>query len=85
MCTIKKEIAVFNAEKELKNNEDIFEQDDFKQNRIYELLRREGFSENIFILSEVARSRSINDMAHKEVEGQDIFGQYDFLRLQKDS
>jgi len=34
MCTIKKEIAVLNAEKELKNNnEDIFKQDDFKQNR----------------------------------------------------
>ena len=32
MCTIKKEIAVLNAEKKLKNNnEDIFKQDDFKQ------------------------------------------------------
>ncbi len=78
MCTIKKEIAVLNAEKELKNNnEDIFKQDDFKQNRIYELLRREGFPEKI--LSEVARNRSINDMVHKEVERQDIFAQYDFF------
>ncbi|SKA79261.1 hypothetical protein SAMN05443428_10325 [Caloramator quimbayensis] len=78
MCTIKKEIAVFNAEKELKdNNEDIFEQNYFKQNRIYELLRREGFSENI--LPEIAINRSINDMAHKKVERQDIFAQYDFF------
>jgi len=78
MCTIKKEIAVFNAEKELKKSKNIyFEQDDFKQDRIYELLRREGFSEDI--LSQIARNRSINDIAHKKVEEQDIFSQYDFL------
>lgn len=78
MCTIKKEIAVFNAEKELKKSENIyFEQDDFKQDRIYELLRKEGFSEDI--LSQIARNRSINDMANKKVEEQDIFSQHDFL------
>lgn len=77
MCTIKKEIAIFNVEKELKNNEDTFEQDNFKQGRIYELLRREGFPEDI--LSEVVRNRSINDIARKKVERQDIFAQYDFF------
>ncbi len=70
--------------KKLKNNnEDIFKQDDFKQNRIYELLRREGFPEKI--LSEVARNRSINDMVHKEVERQDIFAQYDFFEAVENS
>jgi len=78
MCTIKKEIAVFDTEKELKKSKNIsFEQDDFEQDRIYELLRREGFSEDT--LSQIARNRSINDIAHKKVEGQDIFSQYDFL------
>jgi len=78
MCTIKKGIAVFNAEKELKKSKNIyFEQDGFKQDRIYELLRKEGFSEDI--LSQIARNRSINDIAHKKVEEQDIFSQYDFL------
>jgi len=79
MCTIKKRIAVFNAEKELKKNKNInFEQDDFKQDRIYKLLKKEGFSEDT--LSQIARNRSINDMAHEKVEEQDIFSQYDFLQ-----
>jgi len=78
MCTIKKEIAVLNAEKELKKSKNIcFEEDNFKQDRIYGLLRREGFSDDI--LSQIARNRSINDIAHKKVEEQDIFLQYDFL------
>jgi len=78
MCTIKKEIAVLNAEKELKKSKNIyFEQDDFKQDGIYELLKREGFSEDI--LSRIARNRSINEIAHNKAEEQDIFSQYDFL------
>jgi len=51
--------------------------DDFKQDGIYELLKREGFSEDI--LSRIARNRSINEIAHKKAEEQDIFSQYDFL------
>jgi len=78
MCTIKKEIAVVNAEKELKKSENgYFEQDDFKQDRIYELLRKQGFSDEL--LSQIARNRSISDIAHKRAEEQDIFSQYDFL------
>jgi len=82
MCTIKKEIAVYNAEKELKENENYScDEYDFKQDGIYELLRREGFSEDI--LSQIARNRNINDIAHKKVEEQDIFSQYDFLEAAK--
>jgi len=78
MCTIKKEIAVYYAEKELKESENfVFNESDFRQDNIYELLRREGFSEDI--LSRIARNRSINDIAHKKVEEQGIFSQYDFL------
>jgi len=78
MCTIKKEIAIYNAEKELKKSKDIyFEQDVFKQDRMYEILRTEGFSEDI--LSQIARNRSISDIAHKKVTEQCIFSQYDFL------
>jgi cell division protein FtsI/penicillin-binding protein 2 len=66
--------------KELKKSKNIyFEQDDFKQDRIYELLRREGFSEDV--LSQIVRNRKISDIAYKEVERQDIFAQYDFLEV----
>ena len=78
MCTIKKEIEVYKVEKELKKSKNIcFYQDDFMRDRIYELLRKEGFSEDI--LPQIAKNRNINDIAHKKVKEQDIFAQYDFL------
>ncbi|AEV67022.1 SF0329 family protein [Acetivibrio clariflavus] len=78
MCSIKKEIAIYNAEKEIRDSENICsEQDDFKQDKMYELLKKEGFAENI--LSQIAINRNINNLAHKKIEEQDIFSQYDFL------
>ena len=78
MCSIKKEIAIYNAEKELKDSKNVnLDQDGFEQDRMYELLRREGFSEDT--LSWIAENRKINRMAHKKVEEEDVFSQYDFL------
>lgn len=81
MCTIKKEIAIYNEENQLRKNDDInLEQDHLDEDKdiIFELLRREGFSEDM--LKEISRNRNINNIAIKKVEEQGIFVQYDFFQ-----
>lgn len=78
MCTIKKDIAVLKKERELRDRQDIIlEQDNFKQENMYELLKKEGFLEDT--LDEVAKNRIICNMAYEELGEEGVFGQYDFF------
>ncbi len=82
MCTIKKEIAIYHAEQEIKESDDIyFDECDFEEDEMCELLRKIGYSEEM--ISEIARNRAINDMAEKKVEEKGIFAQYDFIEAVK--
>ena len=83
MCTLKKEVAIYYEENQLRENDNIdLEQDNIDEdNVIFDILRRVGFSEDI--LKRIARNRSIHDMAIKNVEEQGIFSQYDFLEAVK--
>jgi len=82
MCTLKKEVEIYRAEREIKERDNIvFDEYDFEQDEMSELLRKIGYSEEM--ISEIARNRAINDMAEKKVEEKGIFAQYDFFEAAK--
>ena len=84
MCTLKKEIAIYGEENELMSSDNInLEQNEFDEDKdiIFQLLRKEGFSEDILL--RIARNRSIHDIAKREVETKCIFSQYDFIEAAK--
>lgn len=82
MCTLKKEVEIYRTEQEIKERDNIdFDENDYEQDEMSELLRKIGYSEEM--ISQIARNRAINDIAEKKVEEKGIFAQYDFFEAVK--
>lgn len=82
MCTLKKEVEIYRTEQEIKERDNIdFDEYDYEQDEMSELLRKIGYSEEM--ISQIAINRAINDIAEKKVEEKGIFAQYDFFEAVK--
>lgn len=82
MCTYKKEVGIYRTEQEIKERDNIdFNEYDYEQDEMSELLRKIGYSEEM--ISQIAINRAINDIAEKKVEEKGIFAQYDFFEAVK--
>ena len=82
MCTLKKEVEIYRTEQEIKERDNIdFDENDYEQDEMSELLRKIGYSEEM--ISQIAKNRAINDIAEKKVEEEGIFAQYDFFEAVK--
>lgn len=77
MCTIKKEMAIFKEQRTIKNSQDFVEKQE-KEDIVFEILRKEGFSEEC--LDSIIQNRETHDIAKENIESKGIFAQYDFWR-----